>query len=84
MQDALRLNGFAVCTPAAMSPWPERRRSKGAQTKNPAAHLELPDFERSGLCSDAVVCPTGFEPVVSLPQFIIRLFFFFPELLDQG
>ena len=53
MQDALRLNGFAVCTPAAMSPWPERRRSNGAQTKNPAAHLELPDFERSGLCSDA-------------------------------
>ena len=36
-----------------MSSWPERRRSKGAQTKNPAAHLELPDFERSGLCSDA-------------------------------
>ena len=53
MQDALRLNGFAVCTPAAMRPWTERRRIKGAQTKNRAAHLELPDFERSGLCSDA-------------------------------
>ena len=25
------------------------------QTKNPAAHFELPDFERSRLCSDAVV-----------------------------
>ena len=32
-----------------------KRRSKGAQTKNPAAHFELPDFERSGLRSDAVV-----------------------------
>ena len=29
------------------------RRSKGAQTKNPAVQNELPDFERSGLCSDA-------------------------------
>ena len=34
----------------------ERRR------KNPAAHFELPDFERSGLCSDAVVPVAGLEP----------------------
>ena len=34
------------------------RRSKGAQTKNPATLKELPDFERSGLCSD-VVTRTG-------------------------
>ncbi len=32
------------------------------QTKNPAAHFELPDFERSGLCSDAVVPVAGLEP----------------------
>jgi len=39
-----------------------KRRSKGAQTKNPAAHFELPDFERSRLCSDAVVPVAGLEP----------------------
>ena len=38
---------------AAGSIW--KRRSKRAQTKNPAAQDELPDFERSGLCSDVVV-----------------------------
>ena len=37
------------------------RRSKGAQTKNPAALKELPDFERSGLRSD-VVESGGLEP----------------------
>ena len=37
------------------------RRSKGAQTKNPATLKELPDFERSGLCSD-VVESGGLEP----------------------
>ena len=39
------------------------RRSKGAQTKNPATLKELPDFERSGLCSD-VVTRTGIEPML--------------------
>ena len=39
-----------------------KRRSKGAQAKNPAAHFELPDFERSGLRSDAVVPVAGLEP----------------------
>jgi len=34
----------------------ERRR------KNPAARFELPDFERSRLCSDAVVPVAGLEP----------------------
>ena len=43
--------------------WPQlKRRSKGAQTKNPAAHFELPDFERSRLCSDTVVPVAGLEP----------------------
>ena len=37
--------------------------SKGAQTKNPATLKELPDFERSGLCSD-VVTRTGIEPML--------------------
>ena len=39
-----------------------KRRSKGAQTKNPATRFELPDFERSGLRSDAVVPVAGLEP----------------------
>lgn len=39
-----------------------KRRSKGAQTKNPAARFELPDFERSGLRSDTVVPVAGLEP----------------------
>ena len=39
-----------------------KRRSKGTQTKNPAAHFELPDFERSRLCSDTVVPVAGLEP----------------------
>ena len=38
------------------------RRSKGAQTKNPATLKELPDFERSGLRSD-VAESKGFEPL---------------------
>ncbi len=38
------------------------RRSKGARTKNPATLKELPDFKRSGLCSD-VVEMRGVEPL---------------------
>ena len=46
----------------AVGGFDSERRSKGAQTKNPATLKELPDFERSGLCSD-VVESSGLEPL---------------------
>ena len=49
------------------------RRRKGAQTKNPATLKGLPDFERSGLCSD-LAYPANFDDRKKIaPQIILCL-----------
>ena len=45
---------------SAAGEFDSERRSKGAQTKNPATLKELPDYERSGLRSD-VAESKGFD-----------------------
>ena len=61
-----------------------KRRSKGAQTKNPATRFELPDFERSGLRSDAVV-PLGCGRIRKLtPRECWRLQGFSDDMFDRA
>ena len=61
-----------------------KRRSKGAQTKNPATRFELPDFERSGLRSDAVV-PLGCGRIRKLtPRECWRLQGFSYDMFDRA